>query len=147
MMFVFFATHFMTGYTFDSTAGAWPQQVKFTLHGHIFTIGFPECSCCLVWSITFIPGFVMIGDCGIYHYRTNSRRKWPDSKKWQPHSSSTIDFVLSPFKITKIGIYIHCFALLNRMHCMDPHYRISSFRITLNHHQTNGNKCDGVMKK
>ena len=48
----------MTSYTLDSTAGAWPHQVKFTLPGHLFThLGFPECPCCL--GVTFIPSFVM----------------------------------------------------------------------------------------
>ena len=31
----------------DSTAGAWPMPVKFTLPGHLFShLGFPECPCC-----------------------------------------------------------------------------------------------------
>ena len=42
----------MAGCTLDSTAGAWPKQVKFTLPGHIFThLGYPECSCCLECNI------------------------------------------------------------------------------------------------
>ena len=46
----------ITGYTLDSTADLWPQKVKFTLPGLIFTyLGFPECP-----SVTFIPGFVML---------------------------------------------------------------------------------------
>ena len=33
----------MTGYYFDSTAGAWPPHVKFTLPGHLLThLGFPS---------------------------------------------------------------------------------------------------------
>ena len=51
----------MTGYTLDSTAGARPQQVKFTLPGHLFThLGFPSVR--VVLSITFILGFIMIMD-------------------------------------------------------------------------------------
>ena len=35
-------------YTLDSTAGVWPQHVKLTLPGHLFTnLGFPKCPCCL----------------------------------------------------------------------------------------------------
>ena len=42
----------VNGYALDSTAGAWPQQVKFTLPVHIFTdLGFPECPCCHVCNI------------------------------------------------------------------------------------------------
>ena len=38
----------VTGYALDSRTGAWPQQVKFTLPGNLFTyLGFPECPCCL----------------------------------------------------------------------------------------------------
>ena len=38
----------MVIYTLDSTVGALPRQVKFTLPGHLFThLGFPKCSCCL----------------------------------------------------------------------------------------------------
>ena len=48
-------------YNLDSTAGAWPQQVKFTLPRHLFThLGFQSVRAVL--SITFIPGFVMIMD-------------------------------------------------------------------------------------
>ena len=51
----------MTGYTLDSTEGRWPQQVKFTLPGHIFKhFGFPSVR--VVLSVTFIPGFVMYID-------------------------------------------------------------------------------------
>ena len=49
----------MTGYTLNSTAGAWPHQVKFTLLGHLFThLGFPIVR--VVLSIIFVPGFIMI---------------------------------------------------------------------------------------
>ena len=42
----------LTCYTLDSTVGAWPHQVKFTLPGHRFTcVGFPECPCCLECDI------------------------------------------------------------------------------------------------
>ena len=51
----------MTGYALDSTAGARPQQVKFTLPGHLFT-HFGSASVRVVLSITFILGFVMIVD-------------------------------------------------------------------------------------
>ena len=45
----------------SSTAGARPQQVKFTLPRHLFThLGFPSVR--VVLNITFIPGFVMIMD-------------------------------------------------------------------------------------
>ena len=51
----------MTGYTVDSTVGAWTHQVKFTLPGHLFThLGFPSVR--VVFSVTFIPVFVMIMD-------------------------------------------------------------------------------------
>ena len=51
----------VTGYALDSTAGAWPQQMKFTLPRHIFTqLGFPSVR--VVLNMTFIPGFVMIMD-------------------------------------------------------------------------------------
>ena len=44
----------MTGHTINSTAGAWPHQVKFTPPGHLFThLGFPECPCCLECDIYF----------------------------------------------------------------------------------------------
>ena len=52
---------YMTGYTFDTTAGAWPQQVKFTRPRHIFTyLDFPSVR--VVLSVIFILGFVMIMD-------------------------------------------------------------------------------------
>ena len=52
----------VAGYALDSTAGAWPQQVKFTLPRHLFThLGFSSVRVVLM-SITFIPGFVMIMD-------------------------------------------------------------------------------------
>ena len=38
----------MTGYTLDSTVGAWPQQVNLTLFEHL---EFPECSCRLEFTI------------------------------------------------------------------------------------------------
>ena len=42
----------MTGYALDSTAGVWPQQMKFTLPGHLLThLGFPSVR--VVLSITF----------------------------------------------------------------------------------------------
>ena len=42
----------MTGYTLDSTVGAWPQLVMFTIPGYLFThLGFPECSRCLEYNI------------------------------------------------------------------------------------------------
>ena len=42
----------MTGYSLGFTAGACPQQVKFTLPGYIFThLGFPDCPCCLECNI------------------------------------------------------------------------------------------------
>ena len=45
----------------NQTAGACPQQVKFTLPGYLFThLGFPSVRAVL--NITFIPGFVMIMD-------------------------------------------------------------------------------------
>ena len=51
----------MTGCSLDSVAGAWPQQVKFTLPWHLFThLGFPSVRVAL--GITFIPGFVIIMD-------------------------------------------------------------------------------------
>ena len=43
----------MTGYTFDSKAGAW-SQVKFTLPGHIFTLWFFRVS--------------VLSQCDIYYY-------------------------------------------------------------------------------
>ena len=47
----------MLGNTLDFTANAWPQQVKFALHGHLFThLGFQ--SVWVVLGITFNPGFV-----------------------------------------------------------------------------------------
>ena len=53
-----------TGYTPDSTTGAWPYHVKFTPIGHLFThLGFPECPCSLECIyVTCIPGFVIIMD-------------------------------------------------------------------------------------
>ena len=49
----------VTGYTFDSMAGARPQQEKFTLPWHLFShLGFPGVR--VVFSVIFIPGFVMI---------------------------------------------------------------------------------------
>ena len=49
----------VTGYVLDSTAGEWPQQVKFTLPRHLFTnLSFPSVR--VVLSVTFIHGFVMI---------------------------------------------------------------------------------------
>ena len=40
------------GYTLDSTAVAWPQQVTFPLLEHLFThLGLLECSCCLECNI------------------------------------------------------------------------------------------------
>ena len=49
----------LIGYTLDSMAGAWPQQVKFTLPRHLFIhLGFPSVH--VVSSVTFIPGFVVI---------------------------------------------------------------------------------------
>ena len=42
----------MTGYTLDSTAGAWPQHVTFTLPRYLFTnLGFPECLYCIEYNI------------------------------------------------------------------------------------------------
>ena len=41
-------------YSLDSTAGEWPQHVKFTLPCHLFThLVFP--SVCVVFSVTFVP--------------------------------------------------------------------------------------------
>ena len=51
----------MAGYTLDTTAGARPHQVKFTLLGHLFAhLGFPSVHAVL--SVAFIPGFVVIMD-------------------------------------------------------------------------------------
>ena len=51
----------VTGYTFDNTAGAWPQQEKFTLPRHLFShLGFPSVR--VVFSVISIPGFVLIMD-------------------------------------------------------------------------------------
>ena len=47
----------MTGYALDSTASAWPPQVKFTLPGHP--------SVRVVLSITCVPSFVMIVGSGL----------------------------------------------------------------------------------
>ena len=45
----------MTGYNnLDLTAGAWSQQVKFTLSGHLFT----HLDIRVVLGVTFVPGFV-----------------------------------------------------------------------------------------
>ena len=53
----------VTGNTFDNTAGAWPQHVKF-LPGHLFShLGFP--SVCVVLSMICVPSFVKIVDCGL----------------------------------------------------------------------------------
>ena len=47
-------TH-MTGDTFkDYTVGAWSQQKKFTLHRHIYTLGFFDDPCCLWRHFYFI---------------------------------------------------------------------------------------------
>ena len=51
----------MTYYTLDFTAGAWPQQEKFTLPRHLFShLGFPSVR--VVFSVISIPGFVLIID-------------------------------------------------------------------------------------
>ena len=51
----------MTGCTLDSTAGAWPYKVKFTLPRNLLThLGFPSVR--VVLNVTFIPVFVMIMD-------------------------------------------------------------------------------------
>ena len=54
----------LTGYAFDSTEGARPQQVKFTLPGHLSThLGFPSVR--VVLSIACVSGVVVIVDCGL----------------------------------------------------------------------------------
>ena len=51
----------MTGYTLYSTAGVFPQQVKFTLSGHLFT-QLDLSSIRVVLSVTFNRDFVLIID-------------------------------------------------------------------------------------
>ena len=47
----------MAGYTHDSPADAWPQQVKCTLSGHLLSqLCFPRVDL----RVTFIPGIAMI---------------------------------------------------------------------------------------
>ena len=53
------------GYTLDSTAGAWPQYVAFTLPGYLFThLGFPECPFrleCNIYSVLYVNGLMGLG--------------------------------------------------------------------------------------
>ena len=57
----------MTGYTLDSTAGAWPQQLKFTFPGHLFAhLCCPDCPCglklvCNIYSRLCPDYGIMIG--------------------------------------------------------------------------------------
>ena len=45
----------MTDYILDTTVAVRPNQVKFTLSGHLFTyLGVFECPCCLGYDI-FLP--------------------------------------------------------------------------------------------
>ena len=74
----------MTGYIFDSTAGACPQRVKITLSEHLFTyLGFPECVCCLECNVYSR----LCRDYGImvFDYRMTDGYFLPYTSKWRVH--------------------------------------------------------------
>ena len=50
-----------TGYTVDSTAGAWPHQLKFTLPGYLITY-LVSPSVRVVLSVILIPGLLCLMD-------------------------------------------------------------------------------------